>query len=72
MRFFTAREGCKGGGDLGVMPGPDRVVMMVSLALVLDMDCARRLRAGGGDSGGDEAVPKSELVNVTTFGELGK
>lgn len=67
MRFFTAREGC---GGLGVVPepGPDRVAM--SLALVFDMDDARRPRAGG-DPGGDEAVPKSELVKVTP-GELGE
>jgi hypothetical protein len=70
MRLFTARgeEGC--GGGLAVMPRPYRPTL--SLALVFDnTDCARRLRAGGGDSRGEEGVPKSGLVKVTP-GELGE
>ena len=42
----------------------------LSLAFVFDIDCARRLRTGG-DSRGDEGVPKSGLVKVTP-GELGE
>lgn len=50
-------------------PGPDRLTL--SLALVFDIDCARRLRASGDSRGDDEGVPKSGLVKVTP-GELGE
>lgn len=50
------------------MPGPERLAL--SLTLVFDIDCARRLRAGGDSRGGDEGVPKSGLVKVTP-GEMG-
>ena len=53
---------------LGAGPGPDRLTL--SLTLIFDIDCARRLRASG-DSKGDEGVPKSGLVKVTP-GELGE
>ena len=40
-------------------------------AFVLDVDCARRLRAEGDSSDGGDAGPKSELEKVGDTGEQG-
>jgi len=73
MRFFTAREGCEGFGV--PIPVPDRavvaaMVVVASLAFVLDADSTRLLRGGGGgDSTCGSVVPKTKPEKVALLGD---